>query len=394
MPKFRYFGLLFFVLLISAIVYRMFFFAPPQMPSMMPPEGTAMPAVVSNVIEKEVDIWKEFSGTLAASEIVQIMPLVNGQIRQVLFKEGSSVQKADPLFIIDQRRYIAEVQRNQANVAAAKTQAEFAASEFERAKPLLEQSVITQSKFDERLSAKQTADANLKSAEASLASAQLNLDYSTVKAPISGKISRAEITTGNLVDPMAATILATIVSLDPIYAEFNIDEQSYLKIINSATDTDVSKVPVQVTLAGDNAPTINGFMKSFDNKLDTKSGTIRARAVIENKDGKLIPGLFAKIRFGSTDKQKVTLITDRAVGTDQDKKFVLVVNAQNKIEYRPVVLGVNVEGLRVVESGLQEGEKIIVSGLFKYRPDMLVAPQEVPMNASEGMAQPIAEEGK
>jgi multidrug efflux system membrane fusion protein len=193
---------------------------------------------------------------------------------------------------------------------------------------------------------------------------------------------------------MAATILATIVSLDPIYAEFNIDEQSYLKIINSATDTDVSKVPVQVTLAGDNAPTINGFMKSFDNKLDTKSGTIRARAVIENKDGKLIPGLFAKIRFGSTDKQKVTLITDRAVGTDQDKKFVLVVNAQNKIEYRPVVLGVNVEGLRVVESGLQEGEKIIVSGLFKYRPDMLVAPQEVPMNASEGMAQPIAEEGK
>lgn len=392
--KFRYFGFLFVALIIAVIVYKLFFFRP-MMPGMGMPEGMVMPAAVAAVVEKPVDVWNEFSGRLEATEKVEIHARVSGAIQKILFQEGAIVKKDQPLFIIDPRPYQAAMQKAEADISQAKAQLEFASNELTRAESLVKTSVITQSKYDERLSAKQTAESNLKSAEAALSLARLNLEYSTIKAPITGRISRAEVTEGNLVDtinPNMTQPLASIVSITPIYGEFNIDEQTYIKFVGPNTaNSDVSKIPVEITLAGENAPTVSGVMKSFDNQLDTKSGTIRARAVFDNADGKLLPGMFAKVRLGSTDKKNSILITDRAVGTDQDKKFVLVVNPQNKIEYRPVVLGTQVEGMRVIESGLAAGEKIIVSGLFKYRPDMVVAPQEVPMEGTQNMAQQMQE---
>jgi multidrug efflux system membrane fusion protein len=390
--KIRHFGILFILLIVAAAVYRMFFSFGGMPMGMGGPGGGAMPAAVASVIQKDVDIWNEFSGRLEAVDKVEIRPQVSGTIQKILFQEGAFVQKGAPLFIIDQRPYLADLKRAEANVLAAQTQAEFSGTELQRAASLVQQKVISQSTYDQKMSTSQSASSNLKSAEAALALAKLNVEYSTIRAPISGKISRAEVTEGNLVT-IGTPVLASIVSIDPIYGEFNIDEQTYIKFVD-VSNTDISmveKIPVQIVLAGENAPTVNGFMKSFDNKLDTNSGTIRARAVFDNKDGKLIPGLFAKVRLGSTDKKTAVLITDRAIGTDQDKKFVLIVNAENKVEYRPVTLGSSVEGLRVIESGLNGDEKIIVSGLFKYRPEMQVIPQEVPMSGTEPMAQDVHE---
>ncbi len=390
--KLRYFGFLFILLIVAAIVYRMFFSAPPQM-GMQMPEGAAIPASVAPAIEKEVEIWNEFSGRLEAVDKVEVKARVGGTLQKSLFKEGVLVNKGDSLFVIDQRPFVAALKNAEAELASARTQLQFAESELVRAENLLKESYIPVSKYDERKSTKESAFATVQQAQAALDIARLNLEYSDIKAPISGRISRAEVTEGNLVDPNMGQVLATIVSTDPIYAEFNVDEQTYLKFVGvSDSNADVSKVPVQINLAGDSA-TVNGFLRSFDNKLDTKSGTIRARALFENKDGKLIPGLFASVRLGSNEKKKAVLITDRAIGTDQDKKYVLVVNAENKVEYRPVITGASVEGLRVIESGLAAGEKIIVLGLFKYKPGMAVLPQEYPMEGTQAMAQEVGETG-
>jgi multidrug efflux system membrane fusion protein len=385
MFKLKYLAIVFFIFVIIAVGNKLLSKPPLQEPTAEQIAGGALPAEVAEVLEKEIEIWNEYSGRLEAVDKVEIKARVGGAIQKILFQEGAYVQKDDPLFIIDQRQYIAELNKAMANMNATKTQLEFANNEFTRAESLVNEKVITRSKFDEKLSAKQSAESSFKAAEASVNLAKLNLEYSTIKAPISGKISRAELTEGNLVDPVANLVLASIVSIDPIYAEFNIDEQTYLKYssINNPNSGNVGKIPVQIMLAGEKEPSSSGFMKSFDNQLDTKTGTIRARAIFENKDKKLIPGLFAKIRLGNVDKKNAILITDRAIGTDQDKKFVLVVNAENKIEYRIINLSQTYDGLRVVESGLNSGEKIIVSGLFKYRPEMVVNPVIVSMNSSE-----------
>ena len=392
MFKMKYLGILFVLALIGAVVYRGVFSHGGAMPGGMPPGG-AMPAEVAQVVEKEVESWSEFSGRLEAVDKVQIKPRVGGNIQRILFDEGAIVKKDQALFVIDQRPFIAEVQKAEASLASAKTQSAFANSEFIRADALVKQKIVTQSRYDEKLSAKQSAESNLKSTEAALNLARLNLEYSTIRAPITGKISRAEITEGNLVDPAAGLVLATIVSIDPIFAEFNIDEQTYLKFAdsNKTGSEDTSKIPVEIMLASETSPSRTGYMRSFDNQLNTTTGTIRARAVFENTDGKLLPGLFATVRMGSPVKKKSILISDRAVGTDQDKKFALAVNKDNKVEYRPLVVGGSAEGLRIVESGLNAGDKVIISGLFKYRPDTSVIPQESPMEGTQAMAKDMKE---
>jgi multidrug efflux system membrane fusion protein len=228
--------------------------------------------------------------------------------------------------------------------------------------------------------------ANLKSAQASLEAAKLNLEYTKIKAPISGKVSRAEITVGNLIESgQSAPILTTVVSSNPIYADFEVDEDAYLQFSHSNNTQSANNIPVMMSLGNDNAISHTGYINSFDNRLNTASGTIRARAVFENQDGKLVPGLFARIKLGDTTKIQAILITDRAVGTDQSKRIVFVVGADNKISYREVKLGSVVEGLRVVREGLKPGEKIVVNGLQRVRPGSEIKPEIVNMDTGQAL---------
>jgi membrane fusion protein, multidrug efflux system len=342
--------------------------------------GQPMPATVQTLVLQNVQSWHEFSGKLVAVDRVDIRPRVGGAIDKIYFEPGSIVEKDQPLFLIDPRPYKAELNKQAAAVATARAQAALATSEAARAERLIKDNAISQREYDERINASKVNQANIQSAEAALQQARLNLDYATIKAPITGRISRAEITEGNLVDPAQAQILAEIVSVDPIYADFEIDEQTYLKSVRQSSEEKLEQdeevvVPVRLSLANDNV-TYEGKIVSFDNKLDPTSGTIRARAIFVNKDQALVPGMFSKVILGSAETVPAVLISDRYVVTDQDKKVVYVVGKDNMVEYRLVKLGDMAGKLRIVEEGLQPGERIVVKGLQRIRPGMPVQPQE------------------
>ena len=224
----------------------------------------------------------------------------------------------------------------------------------------------------------------MKSAESALEIAKLNMGYTEIASPINGRISRAEITIGNLIDAQInVPTLATIVSQDPIYAGFEIDEQAYLQLISAGGHNSAINIPVKVSLATDTAGEFEGIIQSIDNALNTQTGTIRVRAILPNKESKLVPGLFAKVKVGSAAPQNVLLISDRAVGTDQNKKFVMVVGSDNTAQYREVTLSTAADGLRIVNSGLKEGESVIVNGLQHARPGAPVTPTTVPMDPND-----------
>ncbi len=348
------------------------------------PQGMAMPVSVAQVIEREAQEWREFSGRLVAVDQVEIRPRVSGTIESIHFNDGDNVKKGDLLFVIDPRPYEAAFQ-------AAEARAVLAETEMGRAERLLADKAVPQRDFDQRKNA-------LRVARAELTRARLDLEYTRIKAPISGRIGRAEITQGNLVDAGGnAPVLTSIVSSNPIYADFDGDEATYIRFARNGGGKDVSQIPVMMGLSTESGTPHTGRIESFDNRLDTASGTIRIRAVFDNPDGFLVPGLFARIKLGSPGLDKVLLITDRAVGTDQSKKFVFVVGGDNMVQYREVKLGAMVDGLRVVESGLQAGEKIIVNGLQRARPGAPVVPEIVPMDAPDvapaaAMPQPAAPE--
>lgn len=330
--------------------------------------GGAPPVSVAEVIERDVQQWHEFSGKLVAVDQVEIRPRVSGVIEQVHFKDGAVVKKGDMLFTIDPRPYEAAMQ-------AAIARATLANNEFRRAQTLLAEKAIPQRDFDQRRNDAEVAKADLTRAE-------LDLGYTHIKSPIAGRTGRAEITAGNLVEAGGgAPVLTTVVSSTPIYADFEIDEATYLQYAQAKTtgDAKARKIPVMMGLSGETDTSHNGHIQSFDNRLDNASGTVRVRAVFDNGDGVLVPGLFARIRLGTPMQTKALLITDRAVGTDQNKKFVLVVGTENKVEYREVKLDGLVDGLRVVNEGLKPGDKIIVNGLQRARPGTPVTPEVVPM---------------
>jgi multidrug efflux system membrane fusion protein len=328
------------------------------------PMGGAPPVSVAEVIQRNVQLWHEFSGRLVAVDQVEIRPQVSGTIEKVYFKDGAMVQKGDPLFTIDPRPY-------QAAYDAVAARASLAESELKRGAGLIADKAIPQHDFDQRKN-------NAAIARADLATAKLNLDYTHITAPISGKASRAEITEGNLVaSGSSAPVLTTIVTSTPIYADFDADEATYIQYIPHNADT--SHIPVMMGLSGEAGTPHTGTIQSFDNRVNTTSGTIRMRAVFDNADGTLIPGLYARIRLGSPGETQSILITDRAVGTDQSKKFVLVVGDDKKVVYREVTLGPVVDGLRVVTDGLKPGEKIVVNGTQRARPGQEVTPEVVPM---------------
>lgn len=352
----------------------------------------AAPVSVAQVVSRRVQSWKSFSGRLVAVDKAEVRPQVSGIIQSVHFTNGAQVKKGDLLFTIDPRPFTAEVNRAEGALASAEAEHTLASKEMERAEGLIQNKVIPQREYERRQNALRVAKASLQSAKAAMQVAKLNLAYTKVTAPISGMVGRAEITAGNLVEVnMGAPLLTSVVANSPIYADFEMDETTYLTYARRpAADDDA--IPVRLELGSGNAAAHTGVIESFDNHLDSATGTIRARAVFENADGTLVPGLFARITVGGASEVEALLITDRAVGTDQNKKFVLVVGDDGIVNYREVKLGGMADKLRIVTEGLKAGEKIVVNGLQRARPGTPVTPEIVPMDAPDAVpAVPPAE---
>lgn len=346
-----------------------------------PAQPPAVPVTVAVVASRDVTNWENFSGRLEAIDRVQIRPRVGGAIQSVHFREGALVKQGDLLFAIDPAPYQAAVSQAQGQVASAEAKVSLAQTELDRGHRLSDNRTISQSDLDQRQSTLAEAQASLRSAQAALQSAQLNLDYTQVRAPVSGRIGKIEVTAGNIVAAGSASPeLTTLVSVDPIYASFNASEEMVTKALSELPATDaalpaVEQIPVEIgTLADDGTP-IKGKLQLVDNEVDAASGTIAVRAVFDNPGGRLIPGQFVRVRMGQPKAENKIVISDRAVGTDQDKKFVFVVDGENKVNYRQIKLGSLFDGQRVVEGGLEVGDKIVVNGLQRIRPGAVVAPQ-------------------
>ena len=341
----------------------------------------AVPASVATLTEREVTTWREFSGRLEAVEHVDIRSRVAGTVQAVHFREGGLVKKDDLLITIDPAPYAAEVDRAQAQVVSAEAKVALASSDYRRAQRLWKSKTISEQELDTRLNAKRDADARLRAARADLRSAKLNLGYTEVRAPIAGRMGELEITVGNLVAAgPGAPILTTLVSVDPIYAGFDADEQVVTRTLADlppgGNPAELKRVPVLMGSAGNGDTGVSGHLQLVDNQVDSDTGTVRLRAVFANPDGRLIPGQFARLRMGSAKPELKLLIDERAVGTDQDKRFVMVVGPDNKARYREVILGdTTVDGRLMVKSGLKAGERIVVNGLQKVYPGTLIAPQ-------------------
>jgi multidrug efflux system membrane fusion protein len=347
----------------------------------------ATPVSVAAVSESEVTAWDEFSGRLEAVERVDVRSRVAGAVQSVHFREGALVKKGDLLITIDPAPYAAETERAEAQVAAAQARVTNAQGDHARAQRLWDDKAISQREYEDRQNGLREAEANLRAAQAQRESARLNLGYTQVRAPVSGRVGRLEITTGNLVAAgPGAPVLTTLVSVSPIYASFDTDEQIVVRALGSlpsgsSARSQIERIPVQMGTSAQPDTPYQGHLQLIDNQVDAKSGTVRVRAAFENKDGALIPGQFARIRMGQAQNVKALLVNERAIGTDQNKKFVLVVGEGNKAEYREVTLGTSVNGLRIVKGGLKAGEHIVVNGLQRVRPGSLVQPTAVSMEA-------------
>lgn len=335
----------------------------------------AMPVPVEIVKKDEVQIWKEFSGRLSAVNSAQIRPQVSGTITEIKFEDGQDVKKDDVLLVIDPRPFEAALKKAQADYNAAKNRSNLAWTDLKRAKDLIKKDAISQRILDERSNAFMLEKAAIEAADAAVEQAQINLDYTTVKAPFDGKLSQVEVTEGNLVQAGPnAPVLTTLISNEDIYADFEVDEQTYIQFIRGQSG-DQKKIPVQMSLSADDK-VYEGHIHSFDNRIDSASGTIRARALFENKDGSLLPGMYAAVRIGSATKQEKVLISDRAIGTNQNRKFVYVIGDDGMSVYREVTLGANLQGKTEVLEGLKEGDVVIADGIIRIRPGMPVTPQE------------------
>ncbi|MBX9466815.1 MAG: efflux RND transporter periplasmic adaptor subunit [Rhizobium sp.] len=340
----------------------------------------AVPVTVATISPRPINIWREFSGRLEAVDRVQIRARVAGAIQSVHFHEGSLVKQGDPLVTIDPESYRAIVDRARGDVAAAQAQVDLTRTELDRGTALLSRNTISKSELAQRHGAHASAAAALQSAEAALKLAELDLSYTEIRAPISGRVGQLEVTVGNLVaSGPSSQSLTTLVSVDPIYAGFTIEEEYLRQILPTDPAIEggwsLDQIPVEITTE-DATAAIRGRLQLINNEIDGSTGTIRVRAVFDNPHGRLIPGQFVRIRIGQSEAQDKVAISERAVGTDQDKKFVFVVGKDNTVAYRQIELGPLVDGERIVEKGLDAGERIVVSGLQRIQPGATVAPQE------------------
>mgnify|MGYP005811221427 CR=1 FL=1 len=341
---------------------------------------------VATVLERQVTDFQEFTGRIEAVERVELRPRVSGYIESVAFREGTEVKKGDVLFVIDPRPYEAALKRAVAELERAESAARQAHTERDRAVKLLALRALSQEEFDARSAGSEKAGADVQAAQAAVEAAQLDLGFTRVRAPISGMVGKAEITAGNFVNS-GDTLLTRLVSVDPVYVRFEGDEAAYLKQAQyqrtQAQRHDKAAqargAPVFVGLANESDYPHQGELVFTDNELDTATGTIRARARLSNRDRLFTPGLFARVKLGEGASHPAVLIEDNAVGTDQTRRFVYVVKADNTLEYREVDLGPLYEGLRVIDGGLAPGERIVVNGLQRVRPGATISPESVAM---------------
>jgi RND family efflux transporter MFP subunit len=351
----------------------------------------AAPAVsVAQPIKRTVNEWDEFTGRLASPETVEVRARVSGYIAKVQFKEGGEVKQGDRLFTIDQRPYQAVVDRAKAELAAARARAELAAGEAKRAEGLVANKAISTDTFETRAKSATEANAAVQSAEAALTTAALDLEFTEVRAPISGRISNARITAGNLVtggNTAGASLLTTIVSLDPIYCYIDADEASVLKYRQMYRDG-VRKIPLvepiaaEMALGNETGFPHKGQIDFVDNQLNAASGTIRARGTFPNADKLMSPGFFARVRIPGPKEYQALLVRDSAVGSDQGRAYVLLVDDKNVVNYRAVTTGPLLDGLRIIRDGLKETDHVIVAGLMSARLGLTVQPQPVDMSTN------------
>ena len=354
------------------------------------PQATApAPAAkvsVAKVLEQPVNEWDEFTGRLEAPETVEIRPRVSGQIDQVAFTEGALVKKGDLLFQIDPRPFQAQVRRLEAQVQQARANATRSENEAQRGERLRQSNAISAELADSRSTASQQARAAVAAVQAELDLAKLNLSFTRVTSPISGRVSSAEITAGNIVTA-DVTPLTSVVSTDKVYAYFDADERVFLKYTQLAREGQRGlTTPVYLGLSNEDGNPHLGQMNFVDNQVNPKTGTIRGRAVFDNADGSFTPGLYARLKLVGSGTYSAVLINDEAVGTDLGKKFVLVVDGDNKSIYRAVELGPKIEGLRIVRNGLHKDDTIVVKGLQRVRPGSPVTPEMIPMATEQTLA--------
>jgi multidrug efflux system membrane fusion protein len=347
---------------------------------------------VAEVVCKQLGDTDEFTGRLEAVHVVEVRPRVSGFLQKVNFKEGTIVQQGDLLFEIDARPFQAEVDRLKGDLAQAKAELSRAQNDFQRAERLHNNDGMSTEEYDRRAAARNSSDARIASIEGSLRGAQLNLEFTRIVAPISGRVGRAEVTEGNLVQsgPAQVVPLTTLVSLDPIYVYFDVDEQTYLKYARVTQSRGTSSHDLRsaalLGLADEDGFPHVGQVSFVDNQVSSSTGTIRLRATFANKNLALTPGLFARIRLQGGGVYSGCLAKDEAVVTDLNQKYVFVLGKNNTLEYRPVKLGPITEGLRVVRDGLHEGDVIVVNGLQRARPGVAVTPKKVSMTGQAGPA--------
>jgi multidrug efflux system membrane fusion protein len=359
-----------------------------------PESGMQMPPVqvsVAGVVSRNILDWDEFTGRIEAVDTVELRPRVAGYLEAVHFREGAVVEQGDLLFTIDPREYQAAVDAARANLERAETRLALAEQELARSERLIAALAVSREELEQRRSELQQATADQSGARAQLAQAELNLSFSRITAPITGRISAAFVKPGNLVSP-GETLLTTLVSVDPVYVVFEADENVYLKLQNQlpadfSVGTGGESLTVEVALAGDDGFPYAGELDFLDNRVDPATGTIRGRAVLPNPDGRLTPGLFARVRLFGASEREAFLIHDMAILTDQDRKYVYVVGEDNTAIRRDITIGQLVDGLRVVDSGLTTADQIVVNGVRKiFFPGMALMPEPVSMENPLGGA--------
>lgn len=351
------------------------------------------PAVnAADVVVKSISQWDSFNGRIEAVESVQLRPRVSGYIDKVNFTDGQEVKKGEVLFTIDDRTYRAALEQAQATLERAKTQASLARSEANRTDKLINTNLVSREEWEQRRAAAIQAQADIRAAQAAVDAAQLNLDFTKVTAPIDGRASRALITSGNLVTAGdSASVLTTLVSQKTVYVYYDVDESTYLHYQNLArsgqgASSNHTALPVEIGLAGEEGYPHQGKVDFLDNQLAPSTGTIRMRALLDNAQRQFTPGLFARVRLPGSAEFQATLIDDKAVLTDQDRKYVYIVDKEGKAQRRDITPGRLADGLRIVQQGLKPGDKVIVDGLQKvFMPGMPVNAKTVAMTASTAL---------